>query len=113
MLSWSDGCGHAGPLERVAAGESSLLASATAARHATSHTTKGVAATAALEVETTTSSASTSHATAEHLHKDLGVDTAAHSSHATHTAAAAEHVRRINQISARVVSLTFPAIVLV
>jgi acetaldehyde dehydrogenase (acetylating) len=103
------GCGVVRPLEGEPARETSLLASATAAGHATAHATEGVTTAATLEVETTTSSTSTSHAAPEHLHENLGIDAAAHSTHATHTAAAAEHVRRINQISARVVSLTFPA----
>lgn len=103
-------CGIAGRLEGETAWESSLLASATAPGHATTHATEGISAAAGLEVEATASSASTSHATAEHLHKDLGIDAAAHSTHTTHTAAAAEHVRRIDEISAGVVSLTFPAV---
>lgn len=102
-----DACGAVRLLEGETAWESSLLASATASGHATRHA-------AALEVEaTSTSSTSTSHAAAEHLHEDFRVDTATHSSHATHATAAAEHISRIDEISARIVSLTFPVGVLV
>jgi hypothetical protein len=76
-----------------------LLASATASGHATAHTTEGVAATASLEVETTSTTTTASHATPEHLHENLRINAAAHTTHATsHTTA--EHIRRIDKISA-------------
>jgi hypothetical protein len=112
-LSWTvvrdRGCGiQSGCLEGKATRETLLASTATAARHATTHTAKGTATAAALEVEAaSTTTASSSHAATEHLHKDLGVDAAAHTTHAAHATAAAKHIRGINKISAGVVSLAF------